>query len=204
MKLDRLVQQRFEELATGFEPVEFEGEGKFYAWSTSVLSLLRNVFGEDSIQFRNFNSAFVDYDNDYRSSTIRYKGVFDSAKEDYEKGYLFTIRGLIKAEDSTDVLEEALYLLNTGYKDLACVLAGVALEIAIKEICTRNGISLRKLDSMNIELCKKGIYNMGMQKQITAWAHWRNKAAHGEWNEYKEADVKSMIEGVQRFVADYL
>ena len=23
---------------------------------------------------------------------------------------------------------------------------------------------------------------MGMQKQITAWAERRNKAAHGEWN----------------------
>lgn len=43
-----------------------------------------------------------------------------------------------------------------------------------------------------------------MQKQVTTWAHWRNKAAHGEYGEYKEADVKSMIDGVQRFIADYL
>jgi hypothetical protein len=57
---------------------------------------------------------------------------------------------------------------------------------------------------MNIELSKKGVYNAGMQKQVTAWAHWRNKAAHGEWTEYNDADVKSMIEGIQRFIADYL
>lgn len=57
---------------------------------------------------------------------------------------------------------------------------------------------------MNIELGKKGVYNMGMQKQITTWAHWRNKAAHGEWHEYKDADVEDMIKGITRFVAEYL
>lgn len=208
MKLDQIVKQRFEDLAASYKGI-LDGNGganssKFYAWSTSVLSLLGNVFGEESIQYKNFNSQFVRYGNERGSTVIRCKGVFDSAKEDYEKGYLFTVRGLIKAEDSTDVLEEALDFLNAGYKDPACILAGVALEIAIKEICTRNSIALAKLEAMNTELCKKGVYNMGMQKQVTAWAHWRNKAAHGEWSEYKEVDVKSMIEGVQRFVADYL
>lgn len=84
------------------------------------------------------------------------------------------------------------------------MLAGVALEIALKELSTRNGISHGKLDAMNVELCKKTVYNMGMQKQITTWAHWRNKAAHGEWHEYEDSDVDDMIKGVTRFVADYL
>ena len=29
-------------------------------------------------------------------------------------------------------------------------------------------------------------------------------AAHGDWNSYNEADVKDMVTGVERFVADYL
>ena len=85
-----------------------------------------------------------------------------------------------------------------------CVVAGVALEIAIKELCTRSNISYAKLDTMNIELCKKGAYNLGMQKQVTTWAHSRNKAAHGEWKEYTDADVQDLIRGVARFVAEYL
>jgi hypothetical protein len=57
---------------------------------------------------------------------------------------------------------------------------------------------------MNVALAGIGVYNKGMQKQVTAWAHWRNKAAHGEWNEYSEADVKDMLAGVGRFMAEYL
>jgi hypothetical protein len=57
---------------------------------------------------------------------------------------------------------------------------------------------------MNVELCKAGIYNMAKQKQITAWAELRNKAAHGEWSEYDSNDVKDFYEGVHRFIADYL
>ena len=86
----------------------------------------------------------------------------------------------------------------------ACIVAGVALEITLKELCNRNNVPIAKMETMNIELCKKDIYNMGMQKQVTTWAHWRNKAAHGEWNEYNNEDVNDMIRGVTRFVAEYL
>jgi hypothetical protein len=45
-----------------------------------------------------------------------------------------------------------------------------------------------------------------MQKQITAWADRdrRNNAAHGKWGEYTSDDVKDMIEGTRRFIAEYL
>ena len=57
---------------------------------------------------------------------------------------------------------------------------------------------------MNADLRKAGIYNVGMQKQITAWADRRNSAAHGDWHEYTDDDVKAMIEGVNRFIAERL
>lgn len=57
---------------------------------------------------------------------------------------------------------------------------------------------------MNADLSKAGVYNLGMQKQITAWAERRNNAAHGKWNAYTEADVNAMIEGVTRLIADYI
>ena len=114
------------------------------------------------------------------------------------------VRGLIQAEVFDDVLEQATELLQAGYKDAACIVAGVALETTLKELCTRNGIPHSKLDRMNADLCKAGIYNMGMQKQITAWAERRNRAAHGEWKAYNEADVKDMIRGVTRMIAEHL
>jgi hypothetical protein len=206
--LDKVVAQRFKELDDKAAKIlpnsELEYELKiFHEWATNVLSLLLRVFGENSPQYQNFHDH-------YRASTLWYssfeicRGIFLAAKEDYESGYLFTVRGLIKSEDSTDILEQASQLLKGGFKDSACMFAGVALEITLKELCLRNKIVPGKLETMNVELCKKSIFNTGMQKQITAWAHWRNKAAHGEWSEYKETDVEDMIRGVTRFIAEYL
>lgn len=92
------------------------------------------------------------------------QGVFLAAKDDYDAGFLFTVRSLINAEDSAEVIDQASDLLDAGYKDPACVVAGVALELAIKELCARNSISPIKLEAVNTELCKSGVYHMGMQK----------------------------------------
>ena len=217
MLANKLIQQRFSELlekASAVQKTYREPFGDsityylvnseiFTEWATSVLGLLQRVFGEDSPHYKNFNEEYRRY-HGYSSDFENCRGVFKAAKEDYEGGYLFNIRGLIKAEDSTDALEQATDLLNGGYKDPACIVAGVALEITLKELCNRNNIPIAKMETMNVELCKKDIYNMGMQKQVTTWAHWRNKAAHGEWNEYSNEDVNDMIKGVTRFVAEYL
>lgn len=217
MNIDKLIQQRLSELekkASAIEKtqeqvpredyyVSYVNPGKFKGWATSVLALLQRVFGEDSIHYKNFCKSYQDSEG-FLSEFEQCREIFRAAKEDYENGYLFNVRSQIKAEDSTDILEQATALLDAGYKDPACVVAGIALELTVKELCTRNGITHAKLDAMNIELCKKHIYNMGMQKQITTWSHWRNKAAHGEWSEYTDADVKDMITGVTRFVANHL
>lgn len=114
------------------------------------------------------------------------------------------MKSLVKAEVLDDTTEQAQELLNSGYKDPACVVAGISLEVAIKEIATRHGLALAKLDKMNADLCKAGVYNVAKQKQITAWADLRNKAAHGDWKEYNAADVQDMLSGVKRFMADYM
>ena len=92
----------------------------------------------------------------------------------------------------------------SGYKDPACILARVSLELALKDLCDREGIAHAKLDKMNADLVKAELYNKGMQKQITAWADKGNDAAHGNWDQYTNGDVEAMIAGVRRFIADYL
>ncbi len=216
-RFNELIQQRFSELeekasavektsySSGRYVVPLVNSGKFKEWATNVLALLQRVFGENSPHYNNFLEQYNIHKGAITMPAFEdCRGVFRAAKEDYEAGYLFSIRGLIKAEDSMDALEQANELLRAGYKDPACAVAGVALEITLKELCTRNSIALAKLDVMNIELCKKGIYNMGVQKLVTAWAHWRNKAAHGEWDQYSNVDVQEMINGITRFVAEYL
>ena len=59
-----------------------------------------------------------------------------------------------------------------------------------------------KLDTMNADLAKAGVYNLLKQKQITALADLRNKAAHGLGG-FTSKDVESMIQDVRRFMEDY-
>ncbi len=78
------------------------------------------------------------------------------------------------------------------------------LETAVREKCTGNDIPHGKLDKMNAELAKANIYNVNVQKQITALAGLRNSAAHGKSSEFNQSDVKQMIETINLLLATHL
>ena len=219
MRVNQLVGQRFGELEAKIEDVrkskvfDFQSdEGKRYftipyasvaGWATNVLSLFQRAFGETSIHYKEFRRVFDTFGG-WESEFDNCVSVFLAAKEDYEGGYLFSVTTLVKAEVLSDALEQAKELLRNGYKDPAAVLGRISLEISLKDLCARHGIPYSKLDQMNADLCKGGIYNMAKQKQITAWADLGNKAAHGEWSEYNQNDIVDFIDGVERFIADFL
>lgn len=221
MKLNPLISKGFEELEkeaeelnrrttikrgiTRFnnEPIYTVPHAEFKGWGTRILNLLQRGFSEESIHFKQFNHIFSKSSGEVDEfETCR--EILISAKKDFEGGFLFNVSALVKAEVLDDVLEQANALLDAGYKDAACILNGVTLETTLKELSKRAKVSLGKLDKMNTDLCKAGVYNMAKQKQITAWAELRNKAAHGEWTAYDSDDVRSFQDGVQRFIADYL
>lgn len=221
MKIDALIQKRLGELdakakaimaaryavaagrTSSGRTVDYVPRPETVAWGTSVLSLFLQAFGAESIHTQHFQKAF-DNTTSYLSAFKICYAVFISAREDYEGGYLFSLRGLVKAEVLSDALDQASELLKVGYKDPACVLVGVSLEVAIKHLAAKHSIASGRLDKMNTDLGKASIYNMAKQKQITAWADLRNKAAHGDWSAYTKEDVLDMHSGVQRFIADFL
>lgn len=213
MNIDTRISQCFIELGEQVHHVMDEPASShvniriFTSWGMSVLNLLKRVFGETSIQYEHFLEAYeTGREDDYWSAQVCI-GIFQSAKNDFDNGYMFNVRTLIKAELGDEILEQSKGLLHGNYKDIACVLAGVALELALKDLCIRNKLSINdksKAEQLNIELRKAEIYNESMRKQITAWIALRNYAAHGEWNEYNQADVKSLIDGVERFMGEYL
>lgn len=94
--------------------------------------------------------------------------------------------------------------LSSGYAAAAAVIAGVVLETTLRNMCRDNGIPLGKLDKMNADLTKQGVYNSLTQKRITALAGVRNSAAHGKTEEFSKDDVNSMINEIERFVASTL
>jgi hypothetical protein len=56
MKLEEVVKKRFDELENRLSKVSIQSKLEFFAWSTSAVSLLKKVFGEDSPQYQHFES----------------------------------------------------------------------------------------------------------------------------------------------------
>lgn len=138
-------------------------------------------------------------------------GIVTALRDDIRAGWLASVIELAHADTYNDYLEMAEGLSTQQYKDAAAVIAGTSLEVHLKALAAKNGINLqaskgssKKADTLNADLKKAGIYNALEQKQITAWLGIRNSAAHGNYNDYDDAAVKALIDGVRNFTAKYL
>lgn len=174
-------------------------------WSVKAKSLMGRACGTDSTHLQEYVKA--DEHGMYETYVDRLKrlrAVFLAAKEDFEGGYLNSLRNIVQAEVFSSELEQAAELLKTGYATAAAVIAGVVLETTIRDMCTARGIDHGKLDKMNADLAKAGAYNATQQKRITALAGIRNSAAHGKPQEFTPADVQGMIDDVERFLTAQL
>lgn len=174
-------------------------------WKVKAKSLIVKTCGDDSEHIKAFVAAEAprSFDDSYKRLK-RVKPVFMAAKDDFQGGYLSSVKILVQAELFDSELEQASELLASGYKGPAAVVAGVVLETALKDLCTQNSIPHAKLDKMNSDLAKAGLYNKLQQKKVTALADIRNSAAHGDWDSFNENEAKEMIRDVERFLSNYL
>ncbi|HHF3114944.1 TPA: hypothetical protein ACPJ1N_004585 [Vibrio diabolicus] len=151
------------------------------------------VAGENPTSFESNLSVFK-----------RLKAIFNAARDDFEGGYLISVRTLVQAEVFDSELEQATELLTSNYPTASAVIAGIVLETSLRELCDRNNIPHGKMDKMNADLTKAGVYNSLQQKRITAIAGIRNSAAHGKHDEFSREDVRVMISDIERFLLTYL
>jgi hypothetical protein len=175
-------------------------------WSASVLNILSTAFGLDSAHYTAFNKL-VERSHIGFTDASRAQGVLKAAAEDLAGGHLVELRTLIEAEVFDNLLEQATHLHAKGYHPAAAVIAGCVLEDALRKLCDVNTIVLEihpKLDQMNADLAKAGVYSKLVQKRVTALADLRNRAAHGDWKDFAAADVDEMLTSVRRFVETYL
>ena len=132
-------------------------------------------------------------------------GSLRALRRDYDEGYLSALEGLIRADLFADFLEMAGHLLEQAYKDPAAVLIGGVLEEHLRALCAGRAIPItfsdrpKKADAMNSDLAAAGAYNKLDQKSVTAWLDFRNKAAHGEYDQYTAVQVATMLSGVREF-----
>jgi hypothetical protein len=134
-------------------------------------------------------------------------GVAKALRDDLASGYVQNLTELVHAEIFADFLEMAQHLSDSGYKDPAAVLAGSTLESHLKKLAIKNGVPVDnggkpvKADRLNADLSKANVYSVLDQKNVTAWLDLRNKAAHGNYADYNNDQVKLLIEGIRGFMA---
>jgi hypothetical protein len=138
--------------------------------------------------------------------------------EDFERGFLDDISAAIEDEIAADYMGHAESLLHEGqtgkYDHVpAAVLAGAVLEQGLRTLCVRQlpPVPIRNqkgepktLNPLIDDLKKAGVFNELKAKQLRGWADVRNKAAHGEFAEFKKSDVEQMLHGINNFLGDFL
>ena len=180
----------------------------FNEFRSASLSFLRNTFGSEHPFYKEF---YANAKKATPNDTEEGLGILKAAKQEIDGGWIFTIKGLISAEIFSDFLEMSEYLLKEKYKDPAAIMTGSVLEEHLRQLCTKNNISVetikegkhipKKADLLNSELASANVYNKLDQKSITSWLDLRNKAAHGNYAEYTTEQVELMYQSVANFIA---
>jgi len=195
--VEKTMQAKYGEFSGRYEHVDPE---KFLNWCVKARSLIANACGKELEHYKSFVKAEEpkSYPGNYENLK-ELRAVFTAAREDFEGGYLISIRNLVQAEIADSELDQARELHQSGYVSAAAVVAGVVLETTLRTLCDSHGIAHGKLDKMNADLAKASQYNVLMQKRITALAAIRNSAAHGKPGDFTADDVGAMIADVERF-----
>lgn len=211
-RIDHILQQAQDVLQTsrlsGYGAIV--DSGLQLGFRTSSLSFIKSLYGENHIFYTDFDSNVKGDRASYTNDGI---GILKSIRHEIEQDWLTKISQLVSAEIFSNFLEMAKHLLDNKYKDPAAVIIGSVLEEHLRKLCKTNNIDTmflkngdnipKKADSLNSDLCKSEVYNLMIQKNVTAWLDLRNKAAHGKYSEYTIDNVNLMYLGVVNFVASY-
>ena len=110
-------------------------------------------------------------------------------------------------EDSLSrYLSEAEKCLETGRHQTAAILAGDALEGALRKVCAAHSVTVTARTSaeiMNAELAKRCVYDDEMQQRLHTAASLSDKANCGLWSEFSKDDVQLMLAEVRSFAAEH-
>ena len=189
-----------------FSPSEYGGSPSipssiWLSWATSAESLIKAVFGEESP----YHINFVDQRKNcvgYEHSVKALQGIFLSAKEAFEGGYVFNVELTISGEIFGDFVVLAKQSLAEGHKDVAAVLASAALEDALKRYAKVNGLNVEGATMAKVisAIKSKGLVSGASNSILDSMLQIRNYTMHAEWEKVNEPDVNSIIGFVEQFL----
>jgi len=209
--LTSTFSKRFEELQKQSEELPFRPNdgypgnhveaGDWQKWATSVQNLVAAVFGENSPHYTNFTKAFSGCNSQEYDVRIL-QGIFSSAKEDFDGGYVFNVELTVSGEVFGDFVVLAKQSLSEGHKGVAAVLASAALEDALKRFAVVNGLDIydNSMTEVINSLKSKGLVSGAQKSLLAAMPRIRNSAMHADWEKISEPDVNSIIGFVEQFL----
>jgi len=213
MKTDLLVQQ-LDVLISAYADMErnsyqdidrLENEIEAQSLLSRAIAAIHRISGNSSSYSAEVDRVRKEYHHTRHTYLII--GVVKALREDVNAGYLRSLAEIVHAEVFADFIDMASHLLSNGYKDAAAVIIGSTLEVHLKKLAVKNGVDTDvdgkpiKAERINQEMVRANVYTVLDQKSVTAWLDLRNKAAHGDYNEYSLVQVKLLIASVQDFIA---
>lgn len=193
-----------------------QDEARLNKWETQVLTLLQPFIQEGTKLKEQVDQ--LGYLGKSRDEVLTFVGVLRGLREDLERGFLDDLLLRVEAEVAADYMGQAEGLLSEGQPGKfdhvpAAVLAGAVLEKALRKLCDEHKPPIATVDAKGNpktlnplidELKKANVFTELTAKQLRGWADIRNKAAHGEFDQFKRTDVELMINGVNAFLVDHL
>ena len=205
------LNERFESLAGQYQRINWRDtssgsgsyapEGEWRKWATSVANLLVACGGNRSPHGEAFADRLAKCAG-YSYELDGLWGVFLSAKEDFQGGYMIDMELQVSGEVFSDFVVLAKESLGRGNKDVAAVLASAALEDALKKYSAANGIDVAdKTLAEIINALKAGGHVAGPLKgMLEPMPRLRNAAMHGDWDKITAVDVGGVIGVVEQWL----
>lgn len=206
-----ILRKRFAELDQQFGRLRFVRNSEldfphspneeWRQWGTSALHLIASAFRETSPHSNHFSERYSKcrgYENEVRGLY----SIFQSAKQDFEGGYVFDFEITISGEVFGDFVKLAKTALGEGYKDVAAVLAAASLEDVLKKYAVLNGIDINDQDMNSVinALKSKGLVGGAQKSLLDAMPKLRNAALHADWGKISEPEVGSLIAYVEQLL----
>ena len=211
--LNETFSRRFKELDANFKslPIEYNEygggsypSGAWQRWATSCQNLIKAVFGDNSPHYENFIKSMQEcHGHTFEVDVLR--GVFASAKDDFDGGYVFNVELMVSGEVFGDFVMLAKQALSEGYKGVAAVLASAALEDALKRYATTSGLNVdgKSMTEVVNALKSQGMVAGAQKSLLDSMPKIRNYAMHADWDKISEPDVNSIIGFVEQFLLSH-
>ena len=147
------------------------------------------------------------------ADTAKYKirlAILKSALEQLKLSHLQSLKSIISAEHLGSLFDQGRELFEKKHTNVAAILCRIVIEFKLRDLCQSHNITTsikdktpskhRSASDLNIDLKKNNVYPQHMERKIQSYLDIGNDAAHGNFQNYKDEDIKGMI----NFIEDVL